>query len=435
MIVAYAGRRPGSGDFPGANVADVGARIDQILGGLRPNRVVGSAAAGADLLVLEAADRLGISAEVVLVGDVESFRESSVADKGADWGARYDDAMKRLSPESVPALTDPDAGYQAVTKRVIERAQELLRVDEALVVLVVSPTRADGGHTEDLARHGAEPGRLLLRVDPSLDAQRRKRAFVAMPFGKKAYPHRGWQQFDADLSYNRIMVPALIDAGYRPLRADTDALLEIIEHTLVRENSAALVMIADLAMLNANVIWELGLRHAWRRSGTIVIAPDWVEQPFDIQRAPAFPYVRDARTIPDAPVVKAIQLLQRALAAIGEGLVDSPVFATVGDLAEVALSEPLNVGESTASRLLDEATLAADRGDVAELLRLAGQITTTQDLPEVIKGMLLEQIGFRLLALDRYRDALRLLEPLVQSDKNLERSRLQEQYSHALTYR
>jgi hypothetical protein len=328
MIVAYAGRRPGSEDFPTANVAEVGARIEQVLAGLRPNRVVGSAAAGADLLVLEAAERLGIAAEVVLVGDVESFRESSVVDKGGDWGARYDVAMKRLSPELVPALEDPDAGYRAVTKLIIERAQELLREDEALVVLVVSRPRAEGGHTEDLARRGADLGRLLLRVDPSLDAQQRKPAFVAMPFDKKAYPERGWRQFDADLSYNRIIVPALIDAGYRPLWADTDALLEIIDHTLLGENNAALVMIADLAMLNSTVIWKLSLRHAWRRSGTIVIAPDWGGRPFDIQGASAFAYKRGARTIADAQVVKAIELLQRALAAIAEGRVDSPCSRT-----------------------------------------------------------------------------------------------------------
>jgi tetratricopeptide (TPR) repeat protein len=46
--------------------------------------------------------------------------------------------------------------------------------------------------------------------------------------------------------------------------------------------------------------------------------------------------------------------------------------------------------------------------------------------------VLLEQIAFRLLALDRYPDALRLLKPLAESDSELQRRRLQEQYAHAL---
>ena len=41
-----------------------------------------------------------------------------------------------------------------------------------------------------------------------------------MPFGTKPYPDRGWRRFDADLSYDRIIAPALLDAGYRPMRAD-----------------------------------------------------------------------------------------------------------------------------------------------------------------------------------------------------------------------
>ena len=113
-----------------------------------------------------------------------------------------------------------------------------------------------------------------------------RKAFVAMPFGEKPYPDRNWRLFEADLSYQRVMLPALIDGGYRPIRADTDALLEIIDHTMLREINGAEVMLVDLAMLNANVMWELGLRHAWRRSGTVLLAPEWVKHPFDVRRVP-----------------------------------------------------------------------------------------------------------------------------------------------------
>ena len=105
MILLYAGRRSGSADFPDANVEFVAEQIGQVLGGLRPRRIIGSAAAGADLLALRAAEELDIPAAVVIVGDRDSFRESSVADKGPDWVRRYDHQVERLEVEEL-ALQD-----------------------------------------------------------------------------------------------------------------------------------------------------------------------------------------------------------------------------------------------------------------------------------------------------------------------------------------
>jgi hypothetical protein len=434
VIVAFAGRRPGAEDFPEEHVPEVAERVEQLLAGLSPSRVVGSAAAGADLLVLEAAERLDIDADVVIAGDVEAFRASSVADKGEGWVRRYDHAVGVSAPESLTMGEDPDAAYRAVTARIGELAAERAEAaDEALVVLVIARPREDADHSEDLAQHANSPGRLLLRIDPSLRAEDRDRAFVAMPFGTdKPYPEQNWSSYDADATYGRVMLPALLDAGYAPLRADTDALLEIIDHTMLREINRAPVMLADLAMLNPNVMWELGLRHAWRRSGTVLLAPQWVKHPFDVARVPIMPYRREPRGIADADAVTAIAALRDLLRDVGRQAVDSPVFANINDLEEVRLPDPPATVRDRAGQLLEAATRAGDRGSAKDLLDVAERVRAAQDLSPHTRSVLLEQIGLRLLPLDRYEDATTILEPLVRADETMERRVLQEQYAHAL---
>ena len=432
MIVLYAGRRSGSADFPDANVEFVAEQIGQVLGGLRPRRIVGSAAAGADLLALRAAEELEIPAEAVIVGDRDSFRESSVADKGPDWVRRYDHQVERLEVEELEPRDSPSESYRSVTRRIAERGEALLKPNEALVFVAVSAPRKEEDHTEDLAEHAVGKNRLLLRIDPALSRVDRPKAFVAMPFGEKPYPDRNWRLFEADLSYQRVMLPALIDGGYRPIRADTDALLEIIDHTMLREINGAEVMLVDLAMLNANVMWELGLRHAWRRSGTVLLAPEWVKHPFDVRRVPILSYRRSARRIRDVDAVAAISMLQEVLRDVPEKRVDSPVFANVNALADVVLPDPPETEGDGAGDFLEQLTVAGDLGDVDELLDLAERIRNSGELTAVARSALLEQVGLRLIPLARYEEARGILEPLATADATLARRRLQEQYAHVL---
>src|SRR5215210_2144377 len=342
MILLFAGRRPSSEDFPDDNVSYVGRQVEQLIAGLRPRAVVGSAAAGGDLLVLEAAAKLEIDAHVVLAGDRETFVASSVLDKGEDWARRFRAVVPRAAPlHEIDRSADSEDSYRAVTAAITALGEELRQAGEEIAVLAVSKPRdtAAVDHTEELvAQHRA--AHLVLRVEPARREDESPRAFVAMPFGVKPYPDRGWRRYDADLSYYRIILPALIDGGYRPMRADTDALLEVIDHTMLRELNRSEVVVADLAMLNANVMWELGLRHAWRRSGTILIAPTWMKNPFDVARVPLHHYERGAQSVREAAQREAIEHLQRVLADVPDRRVDSPVFANLTTLEDIELPLP-----------------------------------------------------------------------------------------------
>jgi hypothetical protein len=435
MILLFAGRRPSSDDFPHDNVDFVAAQVDQLVAGLRPRAVVGSAAAGGDLLVLEAAAKLDVPAHIVLAGDSDAFLASSVQDKGEDWARRYRAVLP--GAETVREIERSDASedsYHAVTLAIGDVGRRLANDGEEIVVLAVSKPR-DGGvdHTEELVQqHRAR--HLVLRIDPARRDGDTESAFVAMPFGVKPYPDRGWREYDADLTYQRIILPALLDAGYKAMRADTDALLEVIDHTMLRELNGSEVVVADLAMLNANVMWELGLRHAWRRSGTVLVAPMWVKNPFDVARVPLHHYDRSAQALGEAEQRAAIEHLQRVFADVPQRRVDSPVFANLTTLEEVRLPEPpaQRDGHPGASELLAQLTHASDLGRAERLRELADEIRSEPHLSETVQRSLLEQAGLALIGLGEYTAARGILAPLAEADTKFERRTLQEQYAHAV---
>ncbi|MGV1047768.1 MAG: hypothetical protein ACOYD4_04480 [Solirubrobacterales bacterium] len=167
MVLAFAGRRPGP-DFPAGAVAAVRERIEARLDELRPRVVVGSAAAGADLLVAEAALRAGAAAELLLAGERERFRAESVADRGEEWGAAFDALLDRdgVLVRELPRRDGGEESYRAVTAAIVRRAEELAVDEEPVALLAVLPARPGASHTTEIVTAAASRGWRVVRVDP-----------------------------------------------------------------------------------------------------------------------------------------------------------------------------------------------------------------------------------------------------------------------------
>jgi len=78
MWIVHAGNRIDAPDravprFPAGNVEWFERRLRRFLGELRPTGVVSAAAAGADLLMLDVANELGIRIEIVLPLPIDEF--------------------------------------------------------------------------------------------------------------------------------------------------------------------------------------------------------------------------------------------------------------------------------------------------------------------------------------------------------------------------
>ena len=105
-----------------------------------------------------------------------------------------------------------------------------------------------------------------------------------MPFGKKPAGFRAPEipeTIDFDALWNKSLLPVITDLGYDPVRADQDTGASIIMEMLERLFFSDLV-IADMTLPNGNVYYEIGIRHASRRTGCLLMSADWAKPLSDI---------------------------------------------------------------------------------------------------------------------------------------------------------
>jgi tetratricopeptide (TPR) repeat protein len=147
-----------------------------------------------------------------------------------------------------------------------------------------------------------------------------------MPFGTK--PDASGALIDFDAVYNELIGPAIREADLEPLRADEEMTGGIIHKGMFERLILCEFAVADLTTLNANVFYELGVRHAVRPYSTILLFAEGRRLPFDVSMLRALPYRLDDSGRPvnlPRTQAKLADLLEAARAATP----DSPVFALV----------------------------------------------------------------------------------------------------------
>src|SRR5437762_13906250 len=106
---------------------------------------------------------------------------------------------------------------------------------------------------------------------PPLPAPPRPLCFVAMPFGKKSAPGATGAVLDFDAVY-AAMVPAIEKVGLDCRRADFDPSGGFIHRSMFEALLVAEYVVVDLSFANANVAYEVGLRHGANAGrGTILV--------------------------------------------------------------------------------------------------------------------------------------------------------------------
>src|SRR5216684_1109742 len=161
--------------------------------------------------------------------------------------------------------------------------------------------------------------------------------FVAMPFGTKT-DVAGPVSFDA--VYRTIIQPAIEAAGLEALRADEEVTGGLIHKPMFERLILCRFAVADLTTANANVFYELGVRHAARPGSTVLIFAEGRGQlPFDVAPLRALSYRLDASGHPADPAKAAADLGARLEAMRTQsrgneaGVIDSPLSNTLdGDL-------------------------------------------------------------------------------------------------------
>lgn len=152
------------------------------------------------------------------------------------------------------------------------------------------------------------------------------RAFIIRPFGIK-------NEINFDEVERLLIAPAL--AKVDAVGGTTIDIVKAgnIRVDMFRRLLTADLVIADLSIHNANVFYELGIRHALRDHGTFMLRCDADKFPFDLQTDRYFVYKKDDPAASLDDLVKALQSTKNEIEKDAAAK-DSPVFTSLPNLSE-----------------------------------------------------------------------------------------------------
>jgi tetratricopeptide (TPR) repeat protein len=153
--------------------------------------------------------------------------------------------------------------------------------------------------------------------------------FMIMPYGRKATQveaGRGPAEIDFNALWDHGYVPVIKALGYEPVRADQDTAGLIISQMLERLFFADLVL-ADMTIPNGNVYYEVGIRHAAKGTGCVLLAADWSKQLFDVVQMRTIRYPLSEGNVLE-PTARAFQsAIRDKIAPLSDGM--SPMYQSI----------------------------------------------------------------------------------------------------------
>jgi hypothetical protein len=187
--------------------------------------------------------------------------------------------------------------------------------------------------------------------------RRQRTCVVVMPFGKKVV---GDFEIDFDLIYEKYIKEAGRLAKFDTCRTDTDETGGLIIPKLMTALRRSDLVVADVTYYNPNVYYELGIRHALCRHGTVLIrrmsggdlgarkAKRWkrvhqesMPEPFDLRGLTIRTYNFSGPTLED----EINRLKDRMIASARAVDSDSPVFVHLQNLRVTTGAQPARRGD------------------------------------------------------------------------------------------
>jgi tetratricopeptide (TPR) repeat protein len=274
--------------------------------------------------------------------------------------------------------------------------------------------------------------------------------FIAMPFGRK---EAGGRSVEFDAVWKDLIAPAIEAADMQPLRADEEQSGGIIHKPMFERLILCEFAVADLTLANANVFYEIGIRHAARPATTVLIVADEVRLPFDVAMLRTMPYRLGPDGRPSHAGEDAAMLGQRLRDCRDNRFKDSPLFQVLDgikplevpsdrtdifrqqvadaqakqqDLAKArdAAKSDKQAGQAAVAAIRQSLGLldAVEPGVLIDLLLSyravgdwQGMINLANDMPEPLRStvMVQEQLGFALNRAGRSEEAERVLKKLI----------------------
>lgn len=406
--------------FPAGNTAWLQHRLERLLRAVAPSALVAAAAAGADLLLHETAAGLGVPTHVVLPFGAEEFLARSVADRGPEWTSRFHRLLE-LTPAERLHIGDRDPDGDNVflhgNTDLFTVADQVRGDHEVLAVAVrPPPDPRSSSVTDDFVAQAQSRQITVVDLDPTLSSMDMRSAFVVMPYGTKA--DRDGRLVDCEATFNRLVVPALEDADLDWFRADREVDAGIIHVGMIDRLARSDVVVVDTTTENANVFYELGLRHAMAKQSTVLIGPQDRRLPFNVTMLRKFPYRLSGSALSDADALEGVDKLRPILAASraprADG-VDSPVYQLFD--GEPPVLQPRDRVADVLLELHRRIDAAADLDDAG----LTALVTAIESAPvsQAQRRELVVRVAVLLREERRYATSLALLEgnPVPEQDR------------------
>ncbi|NOI93202.1 hypothetical protein F0235_22555 [Vibrio splendidus] len=167
-----------------------------------------------------------------------------------------------------------------------------------------------------------------------------KKCFIAMPISDMdGYPRGHFSRV-----YEHLIKPACEEAGYKAVRAD-----DIFENTVVmvdvlRNLIEFDMVICDTSGMNPNVMYEIGIRHAYNKK-TVLLRDDVTKEVFDIQGLRSIKYDKNLRI--DNVQNKISEIKQLLLEVEKNGDTEINSLIQLVSVSPASMPESVEIGKDT----------------------------------------------------------------------------------------
>jgi hypothetical protein len=253
--------------------------------------------------------------------------------------------------------------------------------------------------------------------------------FVLVPLGSESTANG--RVIDFDRVYDALFAPAIEAAGLQPIRPDEGQVESVIHTAMFERLVLCEYAVVDLTIADANVFYEVGVRHATRRATTVLtFAQGCTQMPFDAATFGAMPYEVGVDGIPLDTEAASARLAERFIGSRNTAA-EMSLYQLLEEFPDVAHEKTdvflERVGMPERHRLEIVRRSRLEKGQaIAELRRYEKSL---EPLADVEAGVLVALfLAFR--ELQAYADMIRLVQAMPAP---LSRTVLvREQYAFAL---
>ncbi len=151
--------------------------------------------------------------------------------------------------------------------------------------------------------------------------------FVVIGFGTKpSYATGVVRMLDLNQTYTKLIKPVFDELNVKCQRACDMNVSGSIDQVMIKAINESDIGICDITCLNANALWELGVRHALKKCHTILIS-DFAHlrpsPPFDVSHHVILGYEHSPEGISDAEALRFTGELKKVVTNLENNLLDS----------------------------------------------------------------------------------------------------------------